>query len=401
LKNNKEEFAGGIKDIKDGERVMAEHATKASQALTSFWQQRSDEQQRQALDELKQIQDKLSESTAASKEMNDYLKKELEEQRRKTPMDVAREMYSKNKQSLRAIVDTEVMLLKRKNAREDGTCKWIFDTDAYKEWHESAGSSMLWVSGGGNMGKSVLVSSIIDQLREETMPTPEEYAHFFFCKSGDDNAQKTDRIMDHLLYYLYDLVPMSLESLDRCNDIVRQYLAGRTEGRSRKRTQQQDASEAERTLYFEDAFPRMAELLKKKIYLILDALDECSDRKEEELIQRLASMAKRDDLKIKILLTSRPEPDISESMDKSEVTEIRMEKFNEEDISTTVENQLEAIPGMTSTERTIAKAKICSHAGPYFGYLRPALELLRRPWQRRMYHENCLDQVRLTRYHSY
>jgi hypothetical protein len=122
---------------------------------------------------------------------------------------------------------------------------------------------------------------------------------------------------------------MSLEALDRCNEIVRQYLAGRKEGRTKRRAQVQDASEAERTLYFEDAFPRMAEVLKKKIYLILDALDECSDRKEEELIQRLASMAKRDDLKIKILLTSRPEPDISEAMDKSEVPEVRMEKFNE------------------------------------------------------------------------
>jgi hypothetical protein len=360
LKNNKEEFAGGIKDIKEYERLMSENATKASQALTSYWQQQSSEKQDQMLVDLKLIREQLSESSAASKEMNDYLKKELEEQRRKTPMDIARESYVKNKQRLRAIVDTEAMLGKRKSVREEGTCNWIFETEAYKTWHDSAGSSMLWVSGGGNMGKSVLVSSIIDRLREETINTPEEFAFFFFCKSGDDNAQHTDRIMDHLLYYMYDLVPMTLEILDRSNDIVQQYLAGRTEGRSRKRGQQ-DSSDSDKTLYFEDAFQKVAEVLKKKVYLVLDALDECSDRKEEELIQRLATMADRKDLKIKILLTSRPETDISDVMDKCELPEVRMDKFNEGDIFKTVQAQLALIPGMTSTERTIARDKICNH----------------------------------------
>ena len=184
LKNNKEEFAGGIKDIKEGERLMSENASKASQALTSYWQQQSSEKQDQMLGELKVIRDQLGESSAATREMNDYLKKELEEQRRKTPMDVARETYAKNKQNLRAVVDTEGMLGKRKHVREEGTCKWIFDTDAYKYWHDSPGSSVLWISGGGNMGKSVLTSSVVDQLRDETTPTTEDHAFFFFCKSG-------------------------------------------------------------------------------------------------------------------------------------------------------------------------------------------------------------------------
>ena len=234
---------------------MSESATRASQALTSYWQQQSSDKQEHMLGELKQIREQLSNSSAASREVNDYLKKELEEQRRKTPMDVARETYTKNKQNLRAVVDAEAMLLKRKAIREDGTCKWIFDTKAYKTWHESSGSGLLWVSGGGNMGKSVLVSSILDQLREDTSMTPDEHAFFFFCKSGDDNAQKTDRIMDHLIWFLYDQVPMSLEMLDRCNDVVRQYLIGRREGRNRKRGEQQ---ELEKVLYFEDAFPKLA-----------------------------------------------------------------------------------------------------------------------------------------------
>lgn len=255
LKNNKEEFAGGIKDIREGERLMSESATRASQALTSYWQQQSSDKQEHMLSDLKQIRDQLSNSSAASREMNDYLKKELEEQRRKTPMDVARETYTKNKQNLRAVVDAEAMLLKRKAVREDGTCQWIFNTDAYKTWHASSGSGLLWVSGGGNMGKSVLVSSILDQLREDTSMMPDRHAFFFFCKSGDDNAQKSDRIMDHLIWFLYDQVPMSLEMLDRCNDVVRQYLTGRREGRNRKRGEQQ---ELEKVLYFEDAFPKLA-----------------------------------------------------------------------------------------------------------------------------------------------
>lgn len=381
LKNNKEEFAGQIKDIKEGERLMSDNAGKASQALMSHFQKEGSLKQDRMLEELKQISSQLNESTTASKEMADYLKKELEEQRRRTPMDVAREIYAKNKQSLRAIVDAEGGLSKRKSLREEGTCNWIFDTEAFQTWHDSSGSAMLWISGGGNMGKSVLVSKIVDHLRLETEHKPDENAFFFFCRSGDDNAQKTDRIMDHLLAYLYDLVPMTLEILDRCNDICRQYLAARSEGRSKRRTQQ-DATDAEKILYFEEAFPKMAEALKKRVFIVLDALDECSDRKEEELVQRLASMMKRNDLNIKILLTSRPEADLTEAMETSSVPDVRVERFNEDDIARTVEAQLQSIPGMTSNERKVARLKICQHAGPYFGYLSPALDLLRRPWQR-------------------
>lgn len=383
LKNNKEEFMTGVKDIKEGERTMAESATKASQALTSYWQQRSDGKQDVMLGELKAIKNRIDESASASKELGDYLKKELEVQRKKTPMDVARDAYVKYKTQLRVIVDTEAGLMKRIDVREEGTCNWIFDTEAYKNWHDSDGSSLIWVSGWGNMGKSVLTSSVIDRLRDETSTNREEYAHFFFCKNGDDNAQKTDRIMDHLLYYMYELVPMSLEILDRCNEIVRQYVAGRGQVRTqKKRTQAQETSEAEKMLDFEDAYTRMAEILKKKIFLVVDALDECSDRKETEFIQRLCAMTERNDLKIKILLTSRPEKDIMDAMDPKFAVEIRMEKYNELDISKTVEAQLNAIPGMTSTERAIAKQKICQNAGAYFGYVNPALEVLRRPWQR-------------------
>lgn len=188
LKNNKEEFMTGVKDIKEGERTMAESATKASQALTSYWQQRSDGKQDVMLGELKAIKNRIDESASASKELGDYLKKELEVQRKKTPMDVARDAYVKYKTQLRVIVDTEAGLMKRIDVREEGTCNWIFDTEAYKNWHDSDGSSLIWVSGWGNMGKSVLTSSVIDRLRDETSTNREEYAHFFFCKNGDENA---------------------------------------------------------------------------------------------------------------------------------------------------------------------------------------------------------------------
>jgi hypothetical protein len=48
--------------------------------------------------------------------------------------------------------------------RMDGTCQWIFDNEQYLRWRGGAGGT-LWVSGSPGTGKSVLTSTVIDELK--------------------------------------------------------------------------------------------------------------------------------------------------------------------------------------------------------------------------------------------
>ena len=388
----KSKFEGLIGDVKDGERTMSEYATKASQALSLYYQKRQDDRQ----DKMGQAQDKMAsdltwirESIENSNQTNkelDSLRREVEAFRKRTPMDVARDRFNDYKKQLK-LIDQSSQFEKRKLMREKGTCNWLFDVKDFKDWRVGDGKRVLWMSGKGNMGKSFLVSSAIERLEEETREQNDAFLQYFFCKNGDNDAQKSDRILNQILCRLYSSCPSSLDIMDRCNDIVGKYLAksapsGGTAASSGAKGAQKNTQE-EAGLPFDEAYAKLTLELKKKIFLVIDALDECTDRADKEFIQTILKMADKVGPQVKIMLTSRPENDIKDQLnDSSKIARIQVEKYNEEDIKKTITAQVEKLPGMSPSEREEAIREICRKAGPYFGYVNPALAILRQPWQR-------------------
>lgn len=49
--------------------------------------------------------------------------------------------------------------------RVNRTCEWLLDHPSYRSWLKPDGSNLLWVTGAPGMGKTVLASFIIDQMR--------------------------------------------------------------------------------------------------------------------------------------------------------------------------------------------------------------------------------------------
>src|ERR1700709_1818786 len=76
------------------------------------------------------------------------------------------------------------------------------------------------------MGKSILVSSIIEQLQNLVGKNDDVFMQYFYCNNGNDDAQKTERILSQILAQLYAQVSssQSLDLIDGCNDAVRRYL---------------------------------------------------------------------------------------------------------------------------------------------------------------------------------
>ena len=105
--------------------------------------------------------------------------------------------------------------------------------------------------------------------------SPDCSLQYVICSAGDDATRLVARIKDQLLHQLYKL-SLSQESpdiLEKANEFVVKFL-GSSEAKGGSQQKKSVATS------FEDVYPSLATLLDKNIYLIIDALDECTDRKE-------------------------------------------------------------------------------------------------------------------------
>lgn len=201
---------------------------------------------------------------------------------------------------------------------------------------------------------------------------------YVICSAGDDATRLVARIKEQLLYQLYKL-SLSQESpdiLERANDLVTKFL----ESSEAKEGSQQKKSVASS---FKDVYPSLATLLNKNIYLIIDALDECTDRKESGFLETLQDMLSLPDVpgfRFHIIICSRPEADVVADLTGKPV--INLEDHNAPDIEHAAKFKLNSLLGLSPTERTLACKAIVAKAKGLFRCVDPAIEFLKKPLQR-------------------
>ena len=233
----------------------------------------------------------------------------------------------------------------------------------------------------------VLLSNVIDRLQNELKDSAECSLQYFICSAGDDATRLATRIKEQLLHQLY-VLSMSQESadiLEKANELIVKYLppAETTGGSQQKKTA---------AFGFEDAYPSLARLLKKKIYLIIDALDECSDRKDSRFLRMLQDMlclSAYPEFGLHIIICSRPEPDVENDLADHPV--IKVEYHNGPDIEHAAKLKLDCLPGLSPAERTLASAAIVKKAKGLFRCVEPAIEFLKKPLQRPL--ERALEKL--------
>ncbi len=205
------------------------------------------------------------------------------------------------------------------------TYRWVLENDDFKHWrYGSCGSSdrdgqLLWVRGDPGKGKTMLLCGIIDELSISTeIRDPESSAvlSYFFCQATDSRINNASAVLRGLIYMLIDQQPMLISHVQKKYD-----QAGK--------------------LLFEDvnAWAALTEILRsiladpnlQKIYLVIDALDECgtvganqADRQNSsptgahqsaDLSKLLRFIAQNSTLpKVKWLLSSRNWPSIEEHL---------------------------------------------------------------------------------------
>lgn len=153
----------------------------------------------------------------------------------------------------------------------------------YQKWRDQEKRSCLWLSGDGGVGKSFLVSSIIEVLQRHDLQQNNCKAtvFYFFCKIGDDTSQRGIKTMLHLLLQLFDFSKIDdKENGKSLADKKERYINVVKEAREKlSDSTKQDSSLVQMYLVLQPIFESIVKTLERGIFIVIDALDECSDWK--------------------------------------------------------------------------------------------------------------------------
>jgi len=174
--------------------------------------------------------------------------------------------------------------------RYEGSGLWFLESDAFAKW-KTGRNSFLWLHGIPGCGKTILSSAIIKNL--DSNPASQPLLYFFF-DFNDSNKQTLKSMLSSLIsQFCYKRVETSqqLDSLfSSCED-------GRRQPTS------------------ESLCKTLLDMIGqvKEVWLVLDALDECSTRKgksTEGLLSWIREVLHSEQRNVHLLMTSRPEQDI-------------------------------------------------------------------------------------------
>ncbi|KAF8416247.1 hypothetical protein BGX38DRAFT_1280994 [Terfezia claveryi] len=93
--------------------------------------------------------------------------------------------------------------------RVPDTCNWLRKKEAYIRWAGSSGSAVLWVHGKAGFGKTILMSSVIDSLREFLPRGDYRHKHvaYFYCNHDKPETLDTSIILASILKQIVSSIP--------------------------------------------------------------------------------------------------------------------------------------------------------------------------------------------------
>ncbi|KAJ6110018.1 hypothetical protein N7486_002253 [Penicillium sp. IBT 16267x] len=229
----------------------------------------------------------------------------------------------------------------------DSYC-WVLDHPDFRRWQDAEFGQLLWIRGDPGKGKTMLVCGIIDELLTLKTAAPDTNISFFFCQATNSDINSATAVLRGLIYSLVSQQP---SLADHINDDP---LEGRV------------------------AWQALCNILTRILespqlnttYLIIDALDECTEDlpKLLTLLTRMSSEYSH----IKWIVSSRNWPSIEKDLSSSTQLEIRLE-LNENTLSSAIDsfiqykvNKLAAHNRYTPTVRDAVHQHLKSNASGTF-----------------------------------
>ncbi|KAF6814538.1 hypothetical protein CMUS01_12625, partial [Colletotrichum musicola] len=142
---------------------------------------------------------------------------------------------------------------------------WVLQNPDFCQWRDDKDQRLLWVKGDPGKGKTMLLCGIIDDLQATRKGKPLSY---FFCQATDEQLNTATAVLRGLIFMLLGQDPSLVSYITKEYDII-----GKDLFQGKK------------------AWQPMARIFKdmlrdsnlRGVYLIVDALDECSNGLEQLL----------------------------------------------------------------------------------------------------------------------
>lgn len=223
---------------------------------------------------------------------------------------------------------------------QQDTGQWIFETEHYRCWRNST-PSLLWLYGISGSGKTVLASTIIEQLRMETLLADSVVA-YFYCDGSDAESLNLETILGSLLRQI------CLKRNELTPEIERAYeAAADSSGRRAKPT----LNQLERLL-----FSCIKHTHGKSYIIIVDGLDESNHKVDLcEIFKRLISERA---CSVKVLVSSQPESEIKSAFSVNPQLSVQS-VGQRRDIELYIDDRLQSVPRLRNiggdVKNTIAR----------------------------------------------
>ena len=235
-----------------------------------------------------------------------------------------------------------------------GTGEWLEKTPEYQQWHDSESYGSLWLKAVAGAGKSVLAARLISHLRATEPKAPVLF--FFFRQIIASNHDPHSLVRDWMAQLLGHSahLRMKLDGLMQDNRVAR------------------DMAFSELWQILIDAFK-----LLDKVYCVVDALDELDSEHTVGFLQRLVALGDLRPNAVKLLMTSRPLPQVQKLLNVSSILQVRLEDRQvNKDIGIFVQHRLAQAVHLSETARETIKRSIEDRVHPSFLYARLVLNEL-------------------------
>jgi NACHT domain len=187
-------------------------------------------------------------------------------------------------------------ILRTKGKRVDGTCEWLLKREEYTSWLRRDGPQLLRLTGAPGIGKMMILSFLVWELERREWQSPSVIAAYYFCDYKREGHNTAMAILKGLICQLLAKRPALY------NHIETDYL-------QRRNRLFCDVDELWTILL------KILNGLVSKICFLIDALDEY-DRSLQQafftLLREFLQLDGNQNMKVKFIITYRPERDIQE-----------------------------------------------------------------------------------------
>ncbi|KAK4232822.1 NACHT domain-containing protein, partial [Achaetomium macrosporum] len=194
--------------------------------------------------------------------------------------------------------------------------RWVLDNADFRRWRDDGQSRLLWIKGDPGKGKTMLLCGIINELKATC---DSSLLSFFFCQAIDAKINNATAVLRGLIYLLVDQQPSLISHVQKKYDPAGTPLF-------RDVNAWVGLLEIFTGILEDPSLPRT--------YLIIDALDECTQ--DRDLLLDLAVQKSSAYSSVKWIVSSRNWPSIENDLDTA-TRKVRLSlELNEESVSAAV-----------------------------------------------------------------